>query len=183
MKTLTFITGNPKKAEQLSLYLSFPVEYAKLDIPEIQSLNLEEVATEKAKVAYKKLGTPVIVADTALSFDALNGLPGTFIKWFLESIGNDGLTKLLLGQENRLATAATCFALYDEDGLHLFRGERRGTIADVPKGETDFGWNPIFMPEGAQLTWAEMNSQQQAETSMRRLAIEKLQKYLEANYK
>ena len=84
MKSLTFITGNPNKADQLSRYLSFPVEHVKLDIPEIQSLDLEEVATEKAKAAYAVLGTPVLVEDTSLTFVALSGLPGTLIKWFLD---------------------------------------------------------------------------------------------------
>ncbi len=183
MKSLTFITGNTNKTEQLSRYLAFPVEHTSLDIPEIQSLDVEEVATEKAKAAYQLLGTPVLVEDSALTFEALNGLPGTLIKWFLESLGTEGLTKLLLGYENRAATAQTCFALCDETGVHLFRGTRKGRVSDSPKGETKFGWNPIFIPEGNELTWAEMDFAQQSETSMRRLAIEKLQEYLEAHYK
>lgn len=182
MKSLTFITGNPKKAEQLSRYLSFSVAHTNLDIPEIQSLDLEEVATEKAKAAYTLLGTPVLVEDTALTFEALNGLPGTLIKWFLHSVGTKGLPKLLLGYDNKAATAQTCFALCDENGVHLFLGTRKGRVSDIPKGETDFGWNPIFIPEGAKLTWAEMDFAQQSETSMRRLAVEKLQAYLETHY-
>jgi XTP/dITP diphosphohydrolase len=183
MKSLTFITGNANKADQLGRYLSFSVEHTKLDIPEIQSLDLEEVATEKAKAAYAILGTPVLVEDTALTFKALNGLPGTLIKWFFESIGNEGLAKLLNGYENRNAIAKTCFALCDKDGVKLFLGECKGTVPESPKGDSDFGWNPIFIPEGEELTWAEMTPEQSAVTSMRRLAVEKLQKYLETNYK
>jgi non-canonical purine NTP pyrophosphatase (RdgB/HAM1 family) len=182
MKSLTFITGNAKKAEQLSRYLHFSVEHHTLDIPEIQSLDIEEVATEKAKTAYQILGTPVLVEDTALSFEVLNGLPGPLIKWFLETIGNDGLAKLLSGYENRTAIAETCFALRDETGVHLFKGTRMGTVSELPRGTTDFGWNPIFIPEGQELTWAEMDFEQQSKTSMRRLAIEKLQAYLEVHY-
>ncbi len=183
MKQLTFITGNAKKAELLGLYLQFPVKHAKLDIVEIQSLDLDQVATEKAKAAYALLGTPVLMEDTALTFEALGRLPGTLIKWFLEEVGNEGLAKLLQGYENRTAVAETCFALCDENGVHLFKGERRGVVAEYPRGETDFGWNPVFIPEGSGLTWAEMDFEQQSTTSMRRLAIEKLQVYLEANYK
>lgn len=182
MKSLTFITGNARKAEQLSRYLSIPVEHMKLDIPEIQSLNLEEVATEKAKAAFAILGTPVLVEDTALSFRALNGLPGTLIKWFLESVGTVGLTKLLLGYDDRTATAETCFALYDDNGVKLFKGTRKGRVTNSPQGETDFGWNTIFIPEGEEVTWAEMDFEQQSKTSMRKMAIDKLQKYLETNY-
>jgi len=182
MKSLTFITGNANKADQLSRYLSFAVSHKKLDIPEVQSLNLEEVATEKAKVAYATLGTPVLVEDTALTFEALNGLPGPLIKWFFESIGNEGLAKLLQGYKNRNAIAKTCFALCDESGVQLFLGECKGIVPDFPRGDSDFGWNPVFIPEDEILTWAEMNMEQSAKTSMRKRAIEKLQKHLEENY-
>jgi non-canonical purine NTP pyrophosphatase (RdgB/HAM1 family) len=182
MKSLTFITGNATKVEHLAKYLDFSIEQKKLDVPEIQSLDLEEVATEKAKAAFALLGTPVLVEDTALSFEALNGLPGPLVKWFLESIGNDGLTKLLLGYHNRGALAETCFALCDESGVHLFKGACKGRVADRPKGD-GYGWDPVFIPEGSELTWAEFDFAQQKGVSMRRLAIEKLQVYLEANYK
>lgn len=182
MKSLTFITGNSTKVEQLAKYLHVPIEQKKLDIPEIQSLDVEEVATEKAKVAYAMLGTPVLVEDTALSFQALNGLPGPLVKWFLESIGNDGLTKLLLGYENRDALAETCFAICDESGVHLFKGACKGTVADTPRGD-GYGWDPVFISTGSKLTWAEFDTAEQKGVSMRRLAIEKLQVYLEAHYK
>lgn len=68
MKSLTFITGNAEKAKQLGQYLCFDVNHARLDIPEIQSLDLEEVATKKAKSAYSILQTAVLVEDTALTF-------------------------------------------------------------------------------------------------------------------
>ena len=182
MKSLTFITGNKNKAEQLSRYLAFPVSHFKLEIDEIQSLTVEEVATKKAKAAFTLLGTPVLIEDTALTFKALNGLPGTFVKFFLERIGNDGLIRLLQGYDNRNAVAETCFALCDQNGVHLFKGTRLGTIAGSPRGTDSFGWNAVFIPEGESLTWAEMDMEQQSKTSMRRLAIEKLQVYLEAHY-
>jgi len=182
MKSLTFITGNVKKAEQLSEYLDFAVEHTQLDIPEIQSLDVQAVAADKAKAAYVILGTPVLVEDTALTFTALNGLPGTLVKWFFEAIGNEGLCKMLLGYENRAATAETCFALCDENGVHLFVGTCQGNVPHSPRGETDFGWNPVFIPETAELTWAEMDAEQLSATSMRRRAVEKLQVFLEENY-
>jgi non-canonical purine NTP pyrophosphatase (RdgB/HAM1 family) len=182
MKSLTFITGNANKADQLGRYLSFPVSHTKLDISEIQSLDLEEVAIEKAKAAYAILGTPVLVEDTALTFESLNGLPGTLIKWFFESVGNEGLCKILNGYQSRAAKAETCFALCDETGVHLFKGACEGRVPDSPRGDTDFGWNSIFIPEDTDLTWAEMDSEQSAVTSMRRRAIEKLSVFLEEKY-
>ncbi|MFT5849521.1 MAG: non-canonical purine NTP pyrophosphatase (RdgB/HAM1 family) [Patiriisocius sp.] len=154
MKSLTFITGNESKARQLSVYLDRSVDHLKLDIPEIQSLNLEEVATEKAKTAYAILGTPVMVEDTALTFNSLNHLPGILIKWFLQSIGNEGLVKIITGYSNREALAETCFALCDENGVQLFKEARKGSIAEVPRGKRVFGFDPIFTPEGSDRTWA-----------------------------
>jgi non-canonical purine NTP pyrophosphatase (RdgB/HAM1 family) len=159
MKSLTFITGNTGKAEQLSRYLSFAVDHAKLDIEEIQSLDLDEVATKKAKAAYIVLGTPVLVEDTALTFEAMGRLPGTLVKWFFEEIGNEGIVDLLKGNQNRNAIAETCFALCDESGVHLFTGVRKGTVSPSPRGLNGFGWNAVFIPEGESLTWAEMDNE------------------------
>lgn len=110
-------------------------------------------------------------------------MPGTLVKWFFESIGNEGLVKLLEGYVNRKAIAETCFALCDETGVHLFKNSIHGTVADKPKGEGGYGWNPVFIPVGCSQTYAEMSPEEQGEHSMRRLAVEKLQKFLEENYK
>jgi non-canonical purine NTP pyrophosphatase (RdgB/HAM1 family) len=181
MKQLTFITGNATKVEHLNKYLGFSLGQMKLDVPEIQSLDLEEVAAEKAKAAFQILGSPVLVEDTALTFLALNGLPGPLVKWFLESIGNDGLTQLLLGYNDKRAVAETCFALCDEGGVKLFKGSCDGFVADSPRGD-GYGWDPVFIPKGSELTWAEFPPTEQKGVSMRRLAIDKLQSYLKEHY-
>lgn len=182
MKSLTFITGNASKAAQLGQYLQLPIAHTKLDIPEIQSLDLEEVATAKARTAFGMLGSAVLVEDTALTFEALNSLPGPLVKWFLESLGNDGLARLLQNQSNRRALAETCFALCDESGVHIFRSARAGTIAETPRGAAGFGWDPLFIPEGWSFTWAEMSAEQQEATSLRKDAISRLRDYLEVHY-
>lgn len=181
MKTLTFITSNPSKAEQLSLHLSFPIVHAKLDIDEIQSLDLEEIAVDKAKRTYDQLGTPVLVEDTSLTFNALGALPGPLIKWFLNTLDNDGLCKLLDNHADRSAKAEVCFVLYDDAGPHVFFGSHIGMISETPKGERGFGWDPIFIPEGETQTWGEMDPQSQEKTSMRRVALQKLQEHLDTN--
>lgn len=175
---LTFITGNPSKAEQLSRHLEYPVEHKKLDIPEIQSLDLKEIAEHKAKEAYQQIQGPVLVEDTSLVFHALGRLPGTLIKWFLAELDNEGLCRLLDGYQDRSAQAKVCFCFYDGNALEVFEGEMNGTIANSPKGERGFGWDPIFIPEGSTKTWGEMNVEEQKETSMRRIALKKLEDYL-----
>lgn len=90
-KTITFITGNQKKAEYLEKYLGFPVAHEKIDLPEIQSLDLYEVVEYKVREAYKKIQSPVLVEDASLEFIALGRLPGTFIKFFLEEMSEETL--------------------------------------------------------------------------------------------
>ena len=76
MDNLTFITGNPGKAEEISRYLGLPVEHVSLDLDEIQSLDLEEIVRDKAARAYEKVRRPVLVEDVSLVFSAFGKLPG-----------------------------------------------------------------------------------------------------------
>ncbi len=174
MEKITFVTGNPNKVKELENYLGITINQQKLDLPEIQSLDLKEVAIAKAKTAYELLGAPVLVEDTALIFSALGKLPGPFIKYFLESLQNEGLANLLNSFENREAIAVTCFALVSENGVQTFTGETLGTIADKPRGEERFGWDAIFIPTGYTETWAEMSLEEKQKTSMRAKALEQL---------
>lgn len=178
MIELTFITGNAAKAEQLERHLHHTVAHKKLDLLEIQSLNLREVIEHKAKEAHKQVGGRVLVEDTALTFKALGKLPGPLIKWFLGELDNDGLCKLLDGYQDRAAIAESVFGLYDGETLHVFEGSAAGVIAAEPRGEQGFGWDPIFIPEGHTKTWGEMDAEEQKHTSMRRIALKKLEAHL-----
>jgi len=178
MKKLTFITGNAGKAKYLSDYFHTPVDHLKLDLTEIQSLDLGEVVGDKARRAYEIVGAPVIVEDVALTFKGMKSLPGPLIKWFLETLGNDGLCNLLDNLKDRRAFAEVKFAICDEHGTHTFTGTMDGTISDHPRGKMGFGWDPIFIPEGYTETWAEMSDDEKHATSMRKIALEKMQKFL-----
>lgn len=177
-KEIVFITGNAAKAEQVSWHLEYPVSHHKLDLIEIQSLDLDKVVRHKAAEAYKQLNQPVLVEDTSLTFSALGKLPGPLIKWFLEELGNDGLCRLLNAYPNRSAIAQVSFGYHDGKLVKLFRGKVVGHIALSPRGNEGFGWDPIFIPQGHQKTWGEMSKEEQQETSMRRIALKKLEAYL-----
>ena len=177
-KTLTFITGNAAKAEQLARHLEYPVAHKKLDLAEIQSLDLIEVVEHKAKEAYKHIQGSVLVEDTSLTFRALGHLPGPLIKWFLTELDNEGLCKLLNGYDDRVAWAEVCFGFFDGEELKFFEGKMKGSISKSPKGERGFGWDPIFIPEGHAKTWGEMTPEEQKDTSMRRIALKKLEPFL-----
>lgn len=86
VQEITFITGNQDKADYLARYLGFPVEHLKLDLDEIQSLDLKEIVEHKVQQAYEKIRRPVLVEDVSLEFLALGRLPGPFIRFFLEKM-------------------------------------------------------------------------------------------------
>lgn len=174
---ITFITGNKSKAEQLAFHLDMPVDHHKLDLVEIQSLDLEEVVRDKAQRAWEILKTPILVEDTSLTFPSLGKLPGPLVKWFLTELGNEGLARLV-DNKDRTAIAEVKFGLHDGNTCHIFTGTIRGTVAEAPVGEKGFGWDPIFIPEGSTKTWAEMTLEEQADTSMRRIALRDLQAFL-----
>ena len=100
-----------------------------IDLPELQGLP-EDVAREKCKAASKLVDGPVLVEDSSLCFNALNGLPGVFVKWFEQQIGLDGLVKLLDGFDDKTAYAQCIFALSSgpDEEVKLFKGRTQGRI-------------------------------------------------------
>ena len=185
---ITFVTGNAKKLEEVKRIfgiddepsaLPFRLISMKIDLPELQGGALD-VAREKAILAAEEVGGAVIVEDTSLCFNALNGLPGVFIKWFLESCGHDGLNKLLAGYEDKSAYAQTVVAFVNGPGQApvLFDGRTTGKIV-MPRGKLDFGWDPIFEPdEGNGKTYAEMLKEEKDAISHRSRAFQQLSAYL-----
>ncbi|MEI6144358.1 MAG: non-canonical purine NTP pyrophosphatase [Candidatus Berkelbacteria bacterium] len=180
---LTFITGNADKAKQIQEFLNIEIDHQKVDLDEIQSLDLQEIVEHKVRQAYEKLKKPVLVEDVSLVFNALGKLPGPLIKWFLQSIGNDGMCKLLDGYEDRSATAKVLFGYFNGTNLEFFDAEVAGSITDLPRGGDGFGFDYIFVPDGQEKTWAEINVLQHPEFSMRIPALRKLEKYLATNGK
>lgn len=179
MKKITFITGNKAKAELLAKHLKIKVDHKKLDIDEIQSLDLDEVVTKKAKAAYAIIKSPVLVEDVSLVYNALGRLPGPLIKWFLEELDNAGLCRLINHyKKDRSAIARVAFCYFDGNELKVFNAQIKGSIAAHPRGEKGFGWDPIFIPEGFNQTWAEMDEKDAGASSMRKVALEKFEKYL-----
>lgn len=181
MREIVFITSHPMKAEELSLHLNYPVIHQTLDLPEIQSLDPHEIVRIKAQAAYRQLKRPVLVEDFSLRFAVLGRLPGPLIKWFLAELRPEGLCHLLDSYENRRATAQTCFALCDQKGVHIFDGAVEGAIAVTPHGTAGFGTDCIFIPGGQQKTWSEMTQEEQIKTSVRRIGLKKLERYLHAD--
>ncbi len=163
MKDVVFITGNEKKAHYLGKLLGHPVEHIKVDLTEVQSLDIREVTKHKLHEAYAKVGKPVLVEDSALECSALGRLPGTFIKFFLEEIGPQGICDLLQGKE-RGATARCIFGYFDGVTEKYFEGFMRGRIAEKSSGKGGFGYDSIFIPEGYEVTRAELGPEDDERT-------------------
>mmetsp|Transcript_51253 Transcript_51253/g.137504 ORF Transcript_51253/g.137504 Transcript_51253/m.137504 type:complete len:273 (+) Transcript_51253:41-859(+) len=190
VEELVFVTGNAKKLEEVKQILDagaekvpFNLTNRKIDLPELQGANPEEIAMEKCKLAALEVKGPVMCEDTCLCYDALGGLPGPYIKWFLDKLGHDGLNKLLVGYEDKSAYAQCIFALTAGPGckVHIFDGRTRGKIVPA-RGPTDFGWDPVFEPEeGGGKTYAEMAKADKNAISHRGRALEQLRTWLIAN--
>ncbi len=157
MTNVTFVTGNANKAKYFAEIIGQQINHYSVDIDEIQSLDLEEVVAHKAKAAYNQLKTPVLVEDTSVIINSMGKLPGPFVKWFIESMGLDEVCKLADFNNDRSAIVGAAFAYYDGKNLKIFKSQLKGRIANEAKGDTGFGWNAIFIPEGSQQTLGQMD--------------------------
>ncbi|OJJ68788.1 hypothetical protein ASPBRDRAFT_46999 [Aspergillus brasiliensis CBS 101740] len=178
LNKLNFITGNKNKLAEVKAILGtvIDVENQAVDLPEIQG-TIEDIAREKCRRAAEVVGGPVLTEDTALEFHALKGLPGPYIKSFLDALGHEGLNKLLDSFETRAAEAVCTFAFSSGPGSDpiLFQGRTEGTIVR-PRGPAKFGWDPIFEYQGK--TYAEMDKEEKNRISHRYKALVKLQEWL-----
>ncbi|XP_049847811.1 inosine triphosphate pyrophosphatase-like [Schistocerca gregaria] len=193
-KPITFVTGNNNKLKEAQAILgdSSNIVSAKIDLPELQG-DARDIVREKCLCAARKVNGPVIVEDTSLCFNALNGLPGPYIKWFLDKIGLSGLMQMLSGFSDHSAYAMCIYAftLSADDEPVLFEGRTNGIIvpARPQSNNKSFGWDPIFQPcdedqpKGIQtpLTYAEMDKAVKNTISHRFRSLNKLKAYLSEN--
>ena len=124
----------------------------------------------------------MLVEDTSLCFNALGGLPGVYIKWFLEAVGHDGLNRMLAGFEDKTAYAQCIFAYAPGGGAEplLFTGRTEGRIVPA-RGDNQFGWDPVFEPVdavGGGATYAQMDKAVKNSISHRYRALDKLRTHL-----
>jgi len=145
-----------------------------VDVPEIQSLTIEEVARSKALAAAEMIGVPVLVEDSGLAVAVWGGFPGPLTKWLtMGSVGNDGLAQMLdpFGDRRATAVAVVALARPGANDVLLARGETPGSIAFAPRGANGFGWDVIFVPEGEKRTFAEMREDEKDAVSHRARAF------------
>jgi non-canonical purine NTP pyrophosphatase (RdgB/HAM1 family) len=174
-----FITSSKGKIREAKAILGRDIDQYEIDLPEIQETDPRKIIAEKIKEGLKHKNTELIVEDTSLCLDALGCLPGPLIKWFIETIGNDGLYEMVEKLGNCKAQARVMLGYAKDAGnIKFFDGMIEGRIV-LPRGQMGFGWDPIFMPDGHEKTFAQMDEEEKNAVSMRIIALEKLKNYLD----
>lgn len=187
---LVFVTNNKHKLDEVRKITSHhPVEIVSLaeincfdDIPETAD-TLEGNALQKAHYIQEKFGLNCFADDTGLEVEALNNAPGVYSARYAGP-GHDSeanMKKLLHemeGMENRKARFRTVIALVWNGKTYTFDGIVNGTITTTKRGENGFGYDPIFIPEGYEQTFAELGNDIKNQISHRAKAVEKLDEFL-----
>ncbi len=189
MHTIVFATNNKHKLLEVQQILGNTFHLKSLvdigfteDIPEDFD-TLEQNASQKAWYLYNRFGVDCFADDTGLEVDVLDGKPGVYSARYAGEQRNsqDNIVKLLAdlkGISNRKAQFRTVISLIISGEEHQFQGVVRGSIIDELKGSDGFGYDPIFVPEGYNLTFAEMELDLKNRISHRGLATQKLVAFL-----
>lgn len=199
MRELVIATNNKHKVEEISKLISNNIKLLTLkdigcteEIPEDQN-TLEGNAQQKALFINNKYGYDCFADDTGLEVEALNGEPGVYSARYSKDEAPDipeekrseyniiKLLRKLNGISNRKAAFRTSICLIENGATHFFEGKAEGKIIDDRRGKMGFGYDPVFIPDGYNVTFAEMELEEKNKISHRSLATNKLMTYLNSN--
>lgn len=179
LRQVTFASANRNKyleAQAILEQYGITVDFAKIDLVELQSDSLEQIAKDKARSAFDSLKKPVIVEDDGLFIDALKGFPGPYSSFVFQTIGNIGILKLLNGSADRSASFRSIIAYTDGINVSISEGLVKGKISDIVLGG-GWGYDPIFIPDGTRLTFGELKEEKN-NFSHRRKGLERFAEWL-----
>lgn len=191
MKKLCFATNNKHKVAEVSQMLGNQYELLSLqeigcdvELPEEQD-TLEGNSRQKAEYVWHNYSISCFADDTGLEVEALHGAPGVYSARYAgpQRSDTDNIQKLLQsleGQQNRRARFRTSITLILDGEEHQFEGIVTGTIATDWRGNKGFGYDPVFIPDGYDVTFAEMSAEEKNSISHRGRAIQKLVAFLKA---
>lgn len=179
LSRVVFVTSSAHKHREAEAILGLPLSRTSLDLHEPQTLDVLEVAKQKAHLAHSILQQAVLVEDTSLELHALGGFPGPLVRWLLEAAGPAALARMLDGFDDRRATARCVALLFDGRREWVGQGTVAGVITEAPRGASGFGWDVVFAPEwGGGRTYAEMAADEKNARSHRGLAFRDLRRCL-----
>lgn len=192
-KRLVFATNNAHKLEEIRAILGNSIEILSLayihchaDIPETAD-TLEGNARQKSRYVYEHYGLDCFADDTGLEVESLGGAPGVYSARYADGQGHDSqanMNKLLKEMEeknDRKAQFRTIISLIEKGEERQFEGIVKGQITREKRGESGFGYDPIFQPDGYETTFAELGSDIKNRISHRARAIAALCDYLRKN--
>ncbi|MCZ7358071.1 MAG: XTP/dITP diphosphatase [Candidatus Methanoperedens sp.] len=180
MRKIIFVTGNPHKvreANEILLPLGITIEQNNCGYPELQEEELEGIARFGAEWASNKLNHEVMVDDSGLFIEALEGFPGPYSAYVLDTLGNRRILKLMEDEVNRKAVfrCAIGYCRPGEKAL-VFSGEVAGRISEDIRGNAGFGYDPVFEVNGR--TFGEMGEDEKNKLSHRYQALTKFAEWL-----
>jgi len=170
-----FVTSNLGKVREAIHYLrplGITVMGENIPYVEVQADTLEEVVTKGIEYLSGRIEEEFIIEDSGLFIDALSGFPGVYSAYVQKTIGNSGILRLMEGVADRRAEFRSCIGYWDGEEAHLFTGRCQGTISPHAAGEGGFGYDPIFIPDGDERTFAEMSTEEKNRYSHRGRAFE-----------
>lgn len=176
---LYLVTGNKDKLREAKQILNIELKNIDLDIDEIQELDPERVADHKVKQAYAVVQKPLFVWDQSIHISCLNGFPGPLIKWFWISVTLKKICEIANFYNDHKIYTQTVLTYYDGEKIKHFYGRIDGTIPDEPRGDDGWGWDPIFIPHGTNLTYAELDTAEVLNLRSHRITLEKLKHFLQ----
>jgi len=170
------ITSNKHKFDELNEMAqrnNVNIEWIKAPKLEIQADSLEEIVRYSASIFYSIYKSPILVDDSGLFIEELNGFPGPYTNFVKRTLDNEGILKLLSGIRNRKAYFETALCYIDNKIIKVFSGKVDGTIISYTRGSEGFGFDPIFVPNGSSKTFAEMKIEEKNTYSHRANAFKK----------
>ena len=179
-RTIFFVTSNENKVREFRQILEPEIKvcHIRMAYREMRSDFPREIAEQSAKMLANELKKAVVVEDSGLFINALNGFPGTCSAYIHKRIGLAGILKLMEGIRDRECVYMSAVA-YCEQGKEAvsFLGEENGIISRSPKGNFGFGHDPIFIPRGSKKSYGE-NEGCERQKKFRRMAVLKLKEYI-----
>ena len=174
---LKVITHNAGKFKEIKKIID-SVEMVNMEYPEIQSERIEDVVEFALDWLAERINGNFVIDDSGLFISSLRDFPGIYSAYVFKTIGNEGILKLMEGKDDRRAYFKTVIGLRYEGENYKFVGLCHGEISKEMQGNNGFGYDPIFIPEGYDRTFGEMNVEEKNRISHRGKAIMKLRGFL-----
>lgn len=180
---LVFVTQNLNKvADAQKLMPGFEIDHIDFEVPEIQSMDPQEIVGYKIKFAYEKVQKPCFVMDASLFLDCLNGFPGPFIKWYYKNtVGAEKTCKIANLFQEPGCKWTTVLGYYDGQNTHFLEENVLGKVPSSPIGSNGYDWDVIFVPEGETRTFAQMTFEEKQQYAVTKKLLTRFEQLLKGN--